>query len=65
MIHSAKAKNPKACLVVCGCFVESANRDKNSNFDFSICNVVEEIAIKIRFLCIQKNFLKPVKILLI
>lgn len=40
MIHSAKAKNPKACLVVCGCFVESANRDKNSNFDFSICNVV-------------------------
>lgn len=61
MIHSAKAKNPKACLVVCGCFVESANRDKNSNFDFSICNVVVGNSNKDKIPMYIKEFFKTGK----
>ena len=61
MIHSAKAKNPKACLVVCGCFVERANRDKNSNFDFSICNVVVGNSNKDKIPMYIKEFFKTGK----
>ena len=61
MTHSAKAKNPKACLVVCGCFVESANRDKNSNFDFSICNVVVGNSNKDKIPMYIKEFFKTGK----